>query len=83
MPTQNNKKNSFFEKYKNNFLIPSEKEITKNSASRSAKLRYATRTEQLFYYPKEFKDKFFRQVYRLALADAKLEVFGKADLYGI
>jgi 16S rRNA (cytosine1402-N4)-methyltransferase len=58
MPTQNNKKNSFFEKYKNNFLIPSEKEIIKNSASRSAKLRYATRTEQLFYYPKEFKDKF-------------------------
>jgi 16S rRNA (cytosine1402-N4)-methyltransferase len=58
MPSQNNQKNSFFEKYKNNFLIPGEKEIIKNSASRSAKLRHATRTEQPFYHPKEFKDKF-------------------------
>ena len=35
-----------------------EKEIIKNPASRSAKLRYATRTGQPFYYPKEFRDKF-------------------------
>ena len=60
MPTQSNKKNSFFEKYKNNFLTPTEKEIIKNPASRSAKLRHATRTEQAFSYPIEFKEKFKR-----------------------
>jgi 16S rRNA (cytosine1402-N4)-methyltransferase len=58
MPSLSNKKNSFFEKYKNNFLTPSKKEIIENSASRSAKLRYAIRSEQPFYYPKEFKEKF-------------------------
>ena len=60
MPSQNNQKNSFFEKYKNIFLTPSEKEIFKNPASRSAKLRQATRTKQPFYYPEEFKEKFKR-----------------------
>ena len=58
MPTENNQKNSFFKKYKNNFLTPSSKELVKNSASRSAKLREAVRTEQKFIYPKEFKEKF-------------------------
>jgi len=60
MPSQNNKKNSFFEKYKNNFLRPSEEEIIKNPASRSAKLRHAIRTDQPFSHPKEFKEKFKR-----------------------
>jgi 16S rRNA (cytosine1402-N4)-methyltransferase len=60
MPSQNNQTNSFFEKYKNNFLTPSKKEIIKNSASRSAKLRHAIRTKQSFNYPKEFKEKFKR-----------------------
>mgnify|MGYP001347018004 FL=1 len=60
MPSQSNQKNSFFEKYKNNFLTPSSKEIIKNPASRSAKLRYAIRTEQTFSNPKEFKEKFKR-----------------------
>jgi 16S rRNA (cytosine1402-N4)-methyltransferase len=60
MPSQNNYKNSFFEKYKNDFLTPSEKEIIKNPASRSAKLRCATRTEKLFNYPQEFIEKFER-----------------------
>ena len=60
MPSLSNVKNSFFEKYKNNFLTPSEKELIKNPASRSAKLRYATRTDQSFDYPKEFKEKFKR-----------------------
>ena len=58
MPTENNQKNSFFEKYKNNFLSPSTEELVKNPASRSAKLRKAIRTEQEFIYPKEFKEKF-------------------------
>ena len=60
MPSLSNQKNSFFEKYKNNFLTPSPRELIKNRASRSAKLRYATRTEQEFNYPKEFKEKFRR-----------------------
>jgi 16S rRNA (cytosine1402-N4)-methyltransferase len=60
MPSQSNQKNLFFEKYKNNFLTPGTKEIAKNSASRSAKLRHAVRTGQDFYYPKEFKEKFKR-----------------------
>ena len=58
MPSQSNQNNSFFEKYKNNFLIPSEEEKIKNPASRSAKLRHATRSEQTFRCPTEFKKKF-------------------------
>jgi len=58
MPTENNQKNSFFEKYKNNFITPSPEELIKNPASRSAKLREAIRTEQEFIYLKEFKEKF-------------------------
>ena len=60
MPSQSNLKNSFFERYKNNFLTPSLKELIKNPASRSAKLRQAVRTEQEFNYPEEFKEKFKR-----------------------
>jgi len=58
LPSESNKKNSFFEKYKNNFLIPRSEELLKNPASRSAKLRYAVRTDQPFVYPKDFKEKF-------------------------
>ena len=58
MPTEDNKKNSFFEKYKNNFLTPTLEELIKNPASRSAKLREAIRTEQEFIYPGAFKEKF-------------------------
>jgi len=58
MPSESNKKNYFFEKYKNNFLIPSSEELIKNPPSRSAKLRHAVRTEQPFAYPKDFKEKF-------------------------
>jgi len=62
LPTENNKKNSFFEKYKNNFLTASPEELIKNPASRSAKLRKAIRTEQEFIYPKEFKEKFKKYI---------------------
>jgi len=57
MPTINNQKNSFFEKYKNNFFTPSSEELVKNPASRSAKLREAVRSEQEFIYPEEFREK--------------------------
>ena len=62
LPTENNQKNSFFEKYKNNFLTASPEELIKNPASRSAKLRKAIRTEQEFIYPKEFKEKFKKYI---------------------
>jgi len=62
MPTENNQKNSFFEKYKNNFLTPGPEELIKNPASRSAKLRQAIRTKQKFIYPKEFKEKFQKYI---------------------
>jgi len=62
MPAESNKKNSFFEKYKNHFLTAGPKELIKNPASRSAKLRHAVRTEQEFNYPKEFKNKFKRYI---------------------
>ena len=62
VPTANNKKNFFFEKYKNNFLTPSQEELIKNPASRSAKLREAVRTNQEFIYPKEFKEKFQKYI---------------------
>ena len=39
-------------------LTPSKKEIHRNIRSRSAKLRYAVRNNNLFFYPKEFKNKF-------------------------
>jgi len=39
-------------------LVPSEKEINKNIRSRSAKLRFAKRNSNLFFYPEEFKKKF-------------------------
>ena len=62
MPTENNQKNFFFEKYRNNFLTPSPEELVKNPASRSAKLREAVRTDQQFIYPREFKEKFKKYI---------------------
>ena len=62
MPTEDNQQNFFFEKYKNNFLIPTSAELVKNPASRSAKLREAIRTQQDFIYPKEFKEKFKKYI---------------------
>ena len=62
MPAENNQKNSFFEKYKNNFLTPSPEELIKNPPSRSAKLREAVRTKQEFIYPKEFIEKFKKYI---------------------
>ena len=47
-----------FEKYKNKIIKPSEEEIKKNFASRSAKLRFATRSKNEFQYPEELLSKF-------------------------
>ena len=57
-----NKENniSLFEKYKNKIFKPSKLEIIKNPPSRSAKLRYATRSKNKFIYPVELVNKFKR-----------------------
>ncbi len=49
---------SLFDKYKNKIFRPSNIEIIKNSPSRSAKLRYATRSKNKFIYPNELVNKF-------------------------
>jgi len=51
---------SLFDKYKNRILKPSNIEIIKNPPSRSAKLRYATRSKNKFIYPNELVNKFKR-----------------------
>ncbi len=47
-----------FDQYKNKIFKPSNVEIVKNSPSRSAKLRYATRNNNQFIYPNELISKF-------------------------
>ncbi len=51
-------KNILFENYKNKVIKPSIKEIEINSPSRSAKLRFATRSKDNFFYPEDLKNKF-------------------------
>ena len=58
LPENQNDQLSLFENYKNEILKPSIKEIKKNSPSRSAKLRYAIRSNNEFIYPQELKKKF-------------------------
>ncbi len=47
-----------FEDYRNKVFKPSKKEIEKNNRSRSARLRFATRSKNKFVYPKNFLKKF-------------------------
>ena len=58
LPENDGSNNSLFEKYKNKILKPSTTELKKNLASRSAKLRYATRNTNKFVYPVELINKF-------------------------
>ena len=57
-----NKENniSLFETYKNKIIKPTDGEIIKNPPSRSAKLRFATRSKNKFIYPEELLSKFKR-----------------------
>ena len=48
----------FFDEYKNKVYRPSIREIEKNSRSRSAKLRFAIRSNNEFKYPKNLIKKF-------------------------
>ena len=58
LPDQNKDAYYLFDKYKNKIFVPSKKEISKNSPSRSAKLRYAIRNKDQFKYPIELVNKF-------------------------
>ena len=51
-------KTSLFKLISKNPLVADVKEIKKNIRSRSAKLRYAIRNDNSFYYPDEFMNKF-------------------------
>ena len=55
---EKNEKYSLFESYKNKTIKASTSEIKKNPRSRSAKLRFATRSTDFFYEPHELRKKF-------------------------
>jgi len=57
LPLKENK-SSLFKLISKKPLIPDTKEIGQNIRSRSAKLRYAIRNNNSFFYPSEFKNKF-------------------------
>jgi len=60
LPEDTKQKLIFFEKYKNNFIKPTEEEILKNPPSRSAKLRHVVRNNTVFKNAEELKNKFNR-----------------------
>jgi 16S rRNA (cytosine1402-N4)-methyltransferase len=60
LPDQDDTSIALFKDYKNKVFKPSKKEIEQNSRSRSAKLRYAIRSDNRFSYPHELIKKFKR-----------------------
>tara|TARA_Y100001958_G_C21179365_1_gene509556 strand:- start:209 stop:1219 length:1011 start_codon:yes stop_codon:yes gene_type:complete len=58
LPEEVNDNSILFENYTNKALRPSKKEINKNNASRSAKLRFAIRNKKEFSYPENLIQKF-------------------------
>jgi len=57
LPVNKNQQN-LFKTFSKKPLIPDTEEIKKNVRSRSAKLRYAVRNNNSFFYPKEFLKKY-------------------------
>ena len=57
-PEKNSDNNILFEKYTNKVIRPSKEELVKNNSSRSAKLRFVTRSEDCFQQPNELFKKF-------------------------
>ena len=55
---EENIQNTLFEKYVNECIKPSKKEVKNNNPSRSAKLRFAIRSKNEFIYPKKLIEKF-------------------------
>ena len=60
LPEENNENFVLFEKYINKVIKPTDSEIKKNNPSRSAKLRFAVRSKNNFFYPENFLKKFNR-----------------------
>ena len=58
LPYDENLNLALFEKYINKTIKPSKEELNKNNPSRSAKLRFATRSKDKFIYPTNFIKKF-------------------------
>ena len=58
LPDDINNTDVLFEKYINKIIRPSKREIDKNNSSRSAKLRFATRSDDPFVYPANLIKKF-------------------------
>ena len=58
LPEEDDGETALFEEYKNKILKPTKKEIDHNNRSRSAKLRYAIRSNNKFIYPNELTKKF-------------------------
>ena len=58
LPENENKNSILFENYTNKVIKPSFEEISKNKPSRSAKLRFAIRTENKFSYPSLLIERF-------------------------
>ncbi len=57
-PENKNQETALFDDYKNVVLRPSKQELNTNSRSRSAKLRFAIRSNNKFVYPKDLITKF-------------------------
>ena len=58
LPEKNENENILFEEYRNKVLTPSKEEINQNNRSRSAKLRYAIRSNNKFIHPHDLEKKF-------------------------
>ena len=58
LPENKSSQKILFKEYKNKALRPSKKEVEINKRSRSAKLRFAIRSNDKFEYPKELIEKF-------------------------
>ena len=58
LPEVKNDNYCLFEEYSNKIIKPSKSEIKKNNPSRSAKLRYAIRSNKKFIYPSDLVKKF-------------------------
>jgi len=58
LPEVENDNLCLFERYSNKAIKPSKNEIIKNKPSRSAKLRFATRSDKKFVFPSDLIKKF-------------------------
>ena len=58
LPEENSKNLALFENYVNKIIRPTKEEIRDNYPSRSAKLRFAVRSKNNFFYPNIFYQKF-------------------------